>query len=300
MTEKELISQLHNLKNIKPDHQWKNDNRAILVSQVGSGEELVAGSWSLVRNIFSWGSFRWVTEPVGVMSIITLLLVGGSIASVRAARNTVPGDSLYIAKIISEKTQQAVTFGDKAKAQLGIEFASNRTKELTQVMTEPQNQSKVEQLQSDFKQEIQSAKSRLDKIAPSVVAKKKDSNNVKGNPGDDKSVFTADSGKTNAGIQVSNNNLPSSNNPVSSSSVKENKETPVINTEATSTKSASSTAPVVQPAQTNDPKAALDEAEKLFDQKDYSGTLSKLEEANNIIDNKQDKTSQTPAATSTK
>lgn len=274
MNEKELLAQLHNLKNTAPDHQWKNDNRDILLSQISSGEVLTPNTFlENVRNVFAWRNLEWVTEPAGVMSIIILVLFGGGVASIKAAHNTKPGDSFYIAKIISEKTKQAVTFNETEKAKLGIEFASNRTKEITQVLTETKNEGSVANLEDDFKKEIKAVKTRLGKMNSGATVKKTD-NKEEEISSETEQIFSADSGRDEKGIQIF-----------------ENATTTNVKAEA--------------PVELNNPTTALEQAEKLFDQKDYNGTLDKLEEANAIIDGSKVeaqavKTEEGKSATSTK
>ena len=76
------------------------------------------------------------------------------------AEKTKPGDSLYIAKIVSEKTQYALTFDDKSKAQLGLQFATNRVEEMNKVLAEeidvcfskkcPSNEEKIKKAFSEL------------------------------------------------------------------------------------------------------------------------------------------------------
>ncbi len=56
-----------------------------------------------------------LAKPVWAIVIILSVAVSGSFASVYASKDAKPGDSLYIAKIISEKTQQAMTFNETEK-----------------------------------------------------------------------------------------------------------------------------------------------------------------------------------------
>lgn len=274
MNEKELLAQLHNLKSIVPDHQWKNDNREILLSQISSGEVLTPNTFlENVSNVFAWRNLEWVTQPAGVMSIVILVLFGGGVASIKASHDTKPGDSFYIAKIISEKTKQAVTFNETEKAKLGIEFASNRAKEITQVLVEAKNEGSVANLEDDFKKEIKAVKTRLGKMNSDTIVKKTDGQKEEISP-EVEQVFSADSGRDEKGIQIF--------------------------------KSATTTdAKVEAPVELNNPTTALEQAEKLFDQKDYDGTLNKLEEANAIIDGvkveaQAVKTEEDKSATSTK
>src|SRR3989339_293021 len=99
---------------------------------------------------------RYVSQPVMAVFLIAGVLLGGGFFSLNAAKDTKPGDSLYIAKIISEKTQFALTFNEKKKVKLGIEFAGNRAKEITQVLSEEGDvEIRVEKLKDNFKKQHQ-------------------------------------------------------------------------------------------------------------------------------------------------
>jgi len=173
MTEKDLLKKLNTYKDIKADSIWKDENRAVLLNQItNSSSTPVAGfsfakiynSFKVYSDIFYNGIVKNLGQPVILTSMILLTVLGGSIMSINASRNTTPGDSLYIAKKISEKTQFALTFSDKKKAQLNVSFAKNRAKEIAQVMqdetTEQEKQVVVARLKVDFNKEISNVKTR--------------------------------------------------------------------------------------------------------------------------------------------
>src|SRR3989339_684291 len=167
--EKELLSQLNKLKNIKPDTAWKNRNREILLSQISSSTVDKIGFFDIFAQKLSL--LRYVSQPVMAVFLIAGVLLGGGFFSLNAAKDTKPGDSLYIAKIISEKTQFALTFNEKKKVKLGIEFAGNRAKEITQVLSEEGDvEIRVEKLKDNFKKEIAGVKTRLENINNNKIA----------------------------------------------------------------------------------------------------------------------------------
>jgi hypothetical protein len=266
MTEKELLAQLNNLKNIKLDNEWKRNNRDILLAQISAGnysraEEKIT-KWAAWLNIFSYAK-NFVSQPVAVVTLILCALFGSGVASIYAARSSKPGDSLYIAKIISEKAQLAVTFGEENKAKLGLEFASNRAKEMTQVLNEEGNsENKKEQtakLENDFRNEIKVAKNRLKKM--NIIKE--------GNGAADKEIFSANLGREDKGTQVYDQN----------GGVEEKEE---IKTDNKPT-AATSTAKEEVKKEADGIKSVLDQAEKMFEEKNYGGTVNKLEEAGKII-----------------
>ncbi len=276
MNEKELISQLNNLKNIKPDDTWKRESRDILLSQISAGD--YSSEISERRFAVSYYLRNFFHQPVLVVSVILLAVLGGGIFSVGAARDTKPGDSLYIAKIISEKAQLAVTFNEKDKAKLGIEFAGNRAKEIARVLAEESGDDKevkVEKLARSFKKEISAAKTRLKNIKV-IKDDKKEKEGVESvqeenaaEQEDNTQVFSANLGKKDKGMQVytaDNGGSETSSSAAADDSADAAPENSVAGDSG------------------NDVEQVLGEAEELFARKDYDGTLNKLEEVNNIID----------------
>jgi hypothetical protein len=234
--------------------------------------ETKPGFFEAVIEIFSVNFLVFIKQPAVVTVVLIMaVLFGGSAAGMIASRNAMPGDSLYIAKIISEKTRSTMTFNETDKAKLGVEFAGNRAKELSEVLAEPDNASqdkeqKVAELSDNFKKEINQVKNRLEKISTyssakiinnkTAPAETKEKAEI-GKAGEEKinsdngKIFRADTGKATSGIQIS---VPDTGAPVKIESI--------------------------------DAKKTLEEAEKLFDKKDLDGAIDKLEIVNNIIDNK--------------
>lgn len=284
MDEKKLLSQLNNLKNIKPENTWKKENREILLSQISGGEYFAApvqitesrdnNFFGLMRSYFAQPSFVATT-------VVILLFVGGA-GSLYAARGTKPGDSLYIAKIISERTQLAITFGEEERARLGIEFAGNRAEEINQVLggadNEKEKTEKVGKLTLSLKKEISGARERLKKI--SAENKNSDAkNNI--TSGEDAPMFSANLGKDDKGVQVYDGNKASEEN--SGDNAEANSQ-PSSNITANITATTSVPANNSNATSVNNLAETLGEAGQLLEEKNYSSTLNKLEEAETAAD----------------
>ncbi|MCK4553941.1 hypothetical protein KAU19_03185 [Candidatus Parcubacteria bacterium] len=309
MTEQELLSQLNNLKNIKPDSQWKTGNREILLNQISSSQEEVRVSWlaslrsgfRILENMLphspQFGGarqlIRQLSQPVWAVVLIMVIVFGGGIVSLNASRDTKPGDSLYIAKVISEKTQLAITFNEKEKVKLGIEFAGNRTKEITQVLAEADNvikekEAKVEKLSQNFKKEINTVKSRLVKI--NAIQRSQDVKCEENFTDDELNITTDETiGVFSANLEKSDQRMEISEPSDLESTVVDEQQSDSgaqdqVELVADSAGGDSEDFAVSAVEQANDVTKVLEEAEKLFDEKDYNGTLDKLTEANNIID----------------
>ncbi len=300
MKDKKFISQLYTFNKITPDAQWKKENREILYNQIfsTSNSEKTAefSRLKIIKQRLPIQMARSVSQPAVAIVCIVFIIFGGGILSLKAARDAKPGDSLYIAKKISEKTQLVLAFSEREKARLGIEFAGNRAKEITQVLAEPNNQgqkkARVEKLVNDFNKEIDNVKTRLARISLNDVAKKDEAKKATQNEKlagseadttnkEDDQMFSANLGKEENGIQISEPNLDAS-------SEKENKEaTNTTNNTIETTPEiaglASSTVDKKNISEQNDPQSILKEAEELLNSENYNAILSKLDEAGQAI-----------------
>jgi len=276
MKDKDLLKKLNNLKNIKPDDNWKNNYRELLYSQISAGQttnEKQSNLKTIWETIMPGKIFMSMAKPVWVTSLASILILIIGIGGVYASKNSKPGDSLYIAKIISEKAQFAITFNEKEKAKLGLEFATNRAKEITQVLeeskeSEDNKDKKVEQLTQNFKKEINQVKDRLTII--------KASENQTNQQAEETEVFGANLGKTDRGLEVSEPIAP-----VGGQVKLEIKEETVPELKLESPTEAVATTTEENLSNSDE---ALKEAEKMFDEKDYNGTITKIEEVKQIMD----------------
>ncbi|OGF27742.1 hypothetical protein A2331_06570 [Candidatus Falkowbacteria bacterium RIFOXYB2_FULL_34_18] len=299
--EKELLSQLNKLKNIKPDTAWKNRNREILLSQISSSTVDKIGFFDIFAQKLSL--LRYVSQPVMAVFLIAGVLLGGGFFSLNAAKDTKPGDSLYIAKIISEKTQFALTFNEKKKVKLGIEFAGNRAKEITQVLSEEGDvEIRVEKLKDNFKKEIAGVKTRLEninnnKIAANTNIKTEEEENMEtsqdASPEEEgEMVFSAGLGKEEKGIQVSENNTKEK--PILettdegllaeeniNSDEPEKADQPGVENPNSDTGSSSED---VAGTENKNPQTILEKVEELLDNDNYDETMSRLAEIGEMID----------------
>jgi len=258
MNDKDLLKKLNNLKAIKPDDNWKKNYREILYSQISAGQT-VNRSESNLKTI--WDSimpgkvFLDMAKPVWVTSLASVLILVIGIGGVYASKNTKPGDSLYIAKIISEKAKLVMAFNEKDKAKLGLEFATNRAKEITQILEESKESedkkgAKVEQLTQNFKKEISQVKNRLTTI------KATENQNREEEP----EVFGANLGKNDQRMEVAEQAKPAVGIQAQPSLV------------ATTTQE-----------NLNSSGKVLEEAEKMLDEENYGGIVNKMEEAKQVV-----------------
>ncbi|MBU0722488.1 hypothetical protein KKA93_03470 [Patescibacteria group bacterium] len=265
MNDRDLLQKLNNLKTIKPDDNWKNNYQEVLYSQIFAGTTINKSESNLRiiwENITPGKIFLDMAKPVWVTFLAGALILAVGIGGVYASKNSKPGDSLYIAKIISEKAQFVMAFNEKDKAKLGLEFATNRAKEITQVLSEfkePEDKkgAKVEELTQNFKKEISQVKTRL--IIIKAAENKNNQNKEEG-----LEVFGANLGKTDQGMELSE--------PVK----------PAVDTQV-QLKVEPSVATTTTKEILNNPDKVLEEAEKMFDEKNINGAIDKLEKAKQIM-----------------
>lgn len=289
MLEKELLKKLSQLKKIKADLAWKTKGREILASQISAqtASYQIATKFNLATffgDLIPQISFE-LPRAVWLVVLILAIFTSGSAISVYASRDSKPGDSLYIAKIISEKAQSAITFGDRGKTKLNLEFASNRAKEITQVLDEAaknmeEKSQKVDQLAKSFKQEINLAKNNLEKIkvnklvSSQVKPEEAKINLPENQPGE---VFGANLDKNNQRLEITEPQANQPASPPSQPSASQSQEQATSSPENLSQNKTEVSAQEI-----------LAQAEKLFADEDYQGTIDKLQQVNNLIDESSD------------
>ena len=168
MTEKQLLQQLKGLKTIALSEETKKSNRDILFSQIANtsvkGGELSQGSffWGF-KNIFSVFS-----QPLLIVAGVFVFIAGGLIFGSGFFRDSKPNDSLYIARIISERAKLNTTFSQTERDALSLKFASNRAQDIATILMDPEfnneeNKDQVEKLNASFKNEISKVKDKMEK-----------------------------------------------------------------------------------------------------------------------------------------
>lgn len=174
MSDKKLIKKIKELKSIQPSSEWLNLTRHNLVSQINFEEE--AGSKTGFFILFT----KWLKQPqsAALTACLLLIFVGGPWLMVKASQASLPGETLYSVKKISEGVQTTVASGNN-KAKLQVEFASRRLEELNKISTDSfstaEKTEKTKQIVSDFKDKLASVGLQVNNISKEevvVVAKK--------------------------------------------------------------------------------------------------------------------------------
>ncbi|MEA3398676.1 MAG: DUF5667 domain-containing protein, partial [Patescibacteria group bacterium] len=251
--------------------------------------------------------FKTIPQPVLAVFLIVLFMLSSGVASIKASQDAKPGDSFYIAKIVSEKTQLALTFDKRKKVQLGIEFAGNRAKELDQVLADENNsetQEKVDKLVINFKKEIAGIKDRVAKISLQNTSDRFDFNykteehliekNINKNINNEDAVQIEEGGVTMFAV-----NLDKDDNSIELSETAEEIKEPTLE-EANAEEAQATSVPLkIETFNLNssstekaefglnsagDTQGILDQAGLFLENEDYEAAIDKLEEADKAID----------------
>ncbi len=173
-----IKEQFKNLKQendqLRPDRAWVMENKDRLMSQIVNNvtpnkkhfsfEDI----WEAVNIILPGRMVYSVVRPVAVFMLIAVVATSGWIAGVSATANSLPGDIGYGVKLATEKTQEIVTVvtgSDDDEAQMHMEFASRRAKEVKKV---------VENKDAKTSQKVDATIKRLEKSIDSANDKIKE------------------------------------------------------------------------------------------------------------------------------
>lgn len=255
MTEKELIKKLNNLHHIQPDAAWKKRSREILLSQISNTSVAYEPSrwqqlWTMSKN-FTLS----LPRPAMAFSGLIVVLITGMAISNNTFVN--PSDALNIARVISEKAKLSFTFDETEKNKMRLQFASSHAREIVGTLSQPDSQASTEaadRLRDSFKEEI--SRMRLAVGQPSKAVDQPEPVSASSTDADIK-VSVADSGRADQGLQVS---TPSSTAAA------------IVAASATSTLSVPKTVDQI-----------LEDAEKLFNDKNYKEAAEKLNQVDSLI-----------------
>jgi len=298
MKDQEIFKQLHSLSKMKPNADWKKSQRNVMLSQINAGSTTL-NSNSFVFDLFKlpFSYLQSFSQPIVATFLLAFLFLTGGFVGLRAAQDTKPGDSLYLAKIVGEKTQLALAFTEKKKAQLGIGFAVRRVEEIKQVIAEEEEDNddtgdKVDQLLADFKKEIKAAKSRIAKISTTEKndsIKEEESNITESGKTEeakveedlDANIFSAGFDKTENGLEISDNN---NNKETNENIVVKDDEKTLSKASSSDDMVSSSTIKEVLTIKTTSPESILQEASDLLQAESYSDALDTLDNAGTAVD----------------
>jgi hypothetical protein len=157
--------QLNNLRRIKPDNSWKQENRSVLYNQISNSyTEEQQSLADRFREAFI-GLRDSFSKPAWAVAIIAALVITGGLG-VQATQYSKPGDTLYFTKKLSEKLKLALTFDEQEKVKMSIQFSSGHARDITETLSDPAfDKESAGELQNNFREEMMSVRQKLDSIA---------------------------------------------------------------------------------------------------------------------------------------
>jgi hypothetical protein len=331
---KHLLSQLHNLKDIEPDKQWKAESQEFLRAHISDG----------VKNGVFSKLMVWVkdfakvsSQPAFALAAFVLILITGVAFFNPVLSDAKPNNSLYIARIISEKAQLNMTFNKENRDKLSAQFATNHAKDITSLMNDPEfhkeegSEDKIANLSDDFNNEINSARKSINNInerernsytnnsdnKDNEVGSLLDNSDSNSEDVEDGLIFSAETKKDDNGLEINvqNDETGTFLEPETDvSGETENEENINTNEEETATSTATSTDESIESPEentsteeenasstlnelqsitnevnqeggdVNETSKALDDAQRLFNEKKYQEALEKLNEVEKMLE----------------
>lgn len=293
MTEKDFISQLKTLKEIRPQSSWLKSNREILLAQISnSGAETLSPWHKLLIDVRSFSLI--ISKPVGVMAAMFVFLSATAAFAHLALSQAKPNDSLYIARIISEKAKLSTVFNTEAKEKMEAQFAASHVEAITEALAqvnleEDGNEDQVARLNDSFNKEINIVRAKMsvkkDNSTP-VNSQMETEGSLETVVSDDELLQVAENNKDETGTQLH------INEDLRVLDKDELSETSATNTPSTTETELSVDNKDKQAAEAElasileevkDPGLMLEEVQALFDAKDYQGALEKIREVKEMI-----------------
>ncbi len=161
-------------KSFSVNDDWKNKARDKVLAEVRSSsvwkQADVSKASSNFGSVFNMVLARHVLKPVLAIFVIFSLISYTSVATVQAARASLPGDTLYSVKLGIEKAQVGLTFSETKKTELEMSFATTRLEEVNEIINkndqpeEDQGIIENQELAQDIEQAIQQFNSDLDSV----------------------------------------------------------------------------------------------------------------------------------------
>ncbi len=168
MTGKELINNLRELKNKRDDNQFLKDNRQLLLAQISNSGTEKLSTWK--KFVISFENLaKTSARPVVSVATFILVLVSVGIFGTDYLQTSKPNDSLYIARVLSEKLKVNTTFDEINRDKLASKYALSHAEDIVLILSDEnfhseENSQTVARLTEDFKEEINKASVSLSNL----------------------------------------------------------------------------------------------------------------------------------------
>jgi len=176
-----VIEQLRDLKNVKPREDWAKRNRDLLMSQITS--QAPEKQSSFLNSLYFTKMFvptrflNFVAKPIGVVSVIIVMALGGGAMTVSASKDSLPGNILYPVKLTSERVKVSLTVSEDKKVQLHVTNAEERVREIAVILESDDDagakNKKITTASDNLKRQMEDVKESLDVVRDQKVDKEK-------------------------------------------------------------------------------------------------------------------------------
>jgi hypothetical protein len=155
-------------RRIKPDPAWVLRTRKTLLMQVANTVSVEpAPVTARVREFYQrFVPAQWMEMlrgPVLAVLSIIVIIAGGSIVSVSAAEQALPGDFFYPIKLVQEQAQLILTKSKTEKLKLKTGFVERRVKEIQAIAAsdEPKKNERIKAAAESLRQDLDTVKKQL-------------------------------------------------------------------------------------------------------------------------------------------
>ncbi len=271
MTNQELANKLSSLKNIAPDQAWLEQNRVLLLAQISNSGAETLPAWRMA--VINFASFtRAAARPATAFAAFFLMLLAGGVYSQQIFAQARPNDSLYIARILSERVRLSATFNEEERDKLAVQYAASHVQEISAVLADPEfnkeeNKEKVAKLSDNFQAEVETVKQGIVRLSAKSQAASPAAAPAALPAEDNLEVMIANNNKEEQGIEVQET---------------ARQLTPAAFSTATTSPAAKAPAVSQLSAEAGN---ILEEAKQLFEAKDYEKASLKIKQVNELINN---------------
>lgn len=273
MNESVIVQKLKKLQSIQPSKEWEAKQSAVMEAQVyNSSAPAAKRELGFFSNFLLLFKATFSQPGIMVGTILTIIIVGGGLATYVVGRQAKPGDSLYFAKEINDQVKLALRFDQEEQNKLKLAMAQERVNEMANLDQEADKE-KAEAISKEFKSTLNEVKEELAKASQdksAVIAARKNNETT-----------------PVASAVVSNDNNNKADN---------NKLTPEDQEDNTASTSSEEGTFSVATGQTKDgrieisepvnvsARQMIEEAETSFANADYAATLDKLQAVSELLD----------------
>jgi len=273
MNESVIVQKLKKLQSIQPSKEWEAKQSAVMEAQVyNSSAPAAKRELGFFSNFLLLFKATFSQPGIMVGTILTIIIVGGGLATYVVGRQAKPGDSLYFTKEINDQVKLALRFDQEEQNKLKLAMAQERVNEMANLDQEADKE-KAEAISKEFKSTLNEVKEELAKASQ------------------DKSAVIA-ARKNNETTPVASGVVSNDNN----NKADNNKLTPEDQEDNTASTSSEEGTFSVATGQTKDgrieisepvnvsARQMIEEAETSFANADYAATLDKLQAVSELLD----------------